>query len=155
MNKFTYLLLLLFCIIGGVTKAQDLPVKLSTDTEKHYYYVKNVRNAAYYVTVDPFGSIQQQLGSANAFTANKEKALFTFEKAGEVADELTIKVNINGTLYPVGVVTQDDMANGARVSAFGNESPEYGIWKLEANSAQNGYVGSTKKLSSSLLHDSA
>lgn len=154
MNKFTYLLLLLFCIIGGVTKAQDLPVKLSTDTEKHYYYVKNVRNAAYYVTVDPSGSIQQQLGSANAFTANKEKALFTFEKAGEVADELTIKVNINGTLYPVGVVTQNDMANGARVSAFGNESPEYGIWKLEANSAQNGYVFIFKKNGSDWVQSS-
>lgn len=154
MNKFTYLLLLLFCIIGGVTKAQDLPVKLSTDTEKHYYYVKNVRNAAYYVTVDPSGSIQQQLGSANAFTANKEKALFTFEKAGEVADELTIKVNINGTLYPVGVVTQENMADGARVSAFGNESPEYGIWKLEANSAQNGYVFIFKKNGSDWVQSS-
>lgn len=130
---------------GGVTKAQDLPVKLSTDTERHYYYVKNVRNAAYYVTVDPSGSIQQQLGSANTFTANKEKALFTFEKAGEVADELTIKVNINGTLYPVGVATQENMADGARVSAFGNATPEYGIWKLEANSAQTGYVFIFKK----------
>lgn len=113
-----------------------------------------MRNAAYYVTVDPSGSIQQQLGSANAFTANKEKALFTFEKAGEVADELTIKVNINGTLYPVGVVTQDDMANGARVSAFGNESPEYGIWKLEANSAQNGYVFIFKKNGSDWVQSS-
>lgn len=113
-----------------------------------------MRDAAYYVTVDPSGSIQQQLGSANAFTANKEKALFTFEKAGEVADELTIKVNINGTLYPVGVVTQDDMANGARVSAFGNESPEYGIWKLEANSAQNGYVFIFKKNGSDWVQSS-
>lgn len=156
MNKFTYLLLLLFCMMGGVAKAQttDLPVKLSTDTEKHYYYVKNVRDAAYYVTVDPSGSIQQQLGSANAFTANKEKALFTFEKAGEVADELTIKVNINGTLYPVGVVTQENMADGARVSAFGNATPEYGIWKLEANSTQTGYVFIFKKNGSDWVQSS-
>lgn len=113
-----------------------------------------MRNAAYYVTVDPSESIQQQLGSANAFTANKEKALFTFEKAGEVADELTIKVNINGTLYPVGVVTQENMADGARVSAFGNATPEYGIWKLEANSAQNGYVFIFKKNGSDWVQSS-
>lgn len=113
-----------------------------------------MRDAAYYVTVDPSGSIQQQLGSANAFTANKEKALFTFEKAGEVADELTIKVNINGTLYPVGVVTQENMADGARVSAFGNATPEYGIWKLEANSAQTGYVFIFKKNGSDWVQSS-
>lgn len=111
------------------TTGPELP-KVSTETETHYYFVKNADNTSYYVT---YASTETPVQLTSG--TSKDKAVIFTVSNGTAEGNYTINaVNITtGQSLPVTYVDSQEGANKVKASAPG--TTENAEWTLTAGEA--------------------
>ena len=134
MKKKITLLMASLCLCVGTTKAATWVSPLvSSDTETYLYYIKNSRNADYYVTTTSgLNGGEQQLGSANSFNDSKAKVVFKLMANGKL-----YATNVGETPLVVGYTTTDGGANSVQLFTADNSY----TWRIALEGSDNAVAG--------------
>ena len=134
MKKKITLLMASLCLCVGTTKAATWVSPLvSSDTETYLYYIKNSRNADYYVTTTSgLNGGAQQLGSANSFNDSKAKVVFKLMANGKL-----YATNVGETPLVVGYTTTDGAANSVQLFTADNSY----TWRIALEGSENAVAG--------------
>ena len=124
----SFLSVFLLALWGSTDAVAQLPA-VSDGSNTYLYYIHNVRESEYFVTTTDANGGAQQLGSANATTAAKQKVTFKVEATSTNGQYNLVSTNVgNNPLYAGWSAT--DGANTVRLYASAESNP---AWIISAH----------------------